>query len=157
MSNIPVEKLREASALPRPLLEQMESISAKIRNKAYELYLMRGSIPGSDLEDWLQAERQLMWLPDTELSEKEKEFQVRIQMQGLEPKDIRIIALPNSIVVQAEPKSRESKLFQRLDFTTRIDPERVTAKLDNGTLQMAVPKFEARASQQEMRRTGAGS
>ena len=51
MSNIPVEKLREASALPRPLLEQMDSISAKIRNKAYELYLMRGSTPGSDLEE----------------------------------------------------------------------------------------------------------
>jgi HSP20 family molecular chaperone IbpA len=155
MSNIPVEKLREASALPRPLLEQMDSISAKIRNKAYELYLMRGSTPGSDLEDWLQAERQLMWLPDTELSEKEKEFQVRIQMQGLEPKDLRIIALPNSIVLQAEPKSRESKLFQRLDFTSGIDPERVTAKLDKGMLQMVVPKIEAR--QLEMRRTGAGS
>ena len=143
MSNIPVEKVREAAALPRPLLEEMESISASIRSKAYELFLMRGSNPGNDLEDWLQAERQLMWLPDTELSEKEKEFQVRIHLQGLEANDIHIIALPNSILLHAEPKSRESRFFQRLDFKAPVNPDRVTAKLDKGILQVVVPKVRA--------------
>jgi HSP20 family molecular chaperone IbpA len=145
MSNISVEKVRETAALPRPLLEEMESISANIRKKAYELFLMRGDSPGSDVDDWLQAERQLMWLPDTELSEKEKEFQVRIQVRGLEPKDIRIIAMPNSILLQAEPKSRESKLFQRLDFPTPVNPDRVTAKLDKGILQVVAPKVQGAA------------
>ena len=145
MSIILVEKVRETAALPRPLLEEMESISANIRSKAYELFLMRGNSPGSDVDDWLQAERQLMWLPDTELSEKEKEFQVRIDMQGLEPKDIHIIALPNSIVLHAEPKSRESKLLQRLDFPAPVNPDRVTAKLDKGILQVVAPKVQGAA------------
>src|SRR5258708_25575432 len=130
MSIILVEKVRETAALPLPLLEEMESISANIRSKAYELFLMRGDSPGSDIDDGLQAERQLMWLPDTELSEKEKEFQIRVQVQGLEPKDIQIIAMPNSIVLHAEPKSREAKLLQRLDFSAPVNPDRVTARLD---------------------------
>ena len=145
MSNISVEKVREPAALPRPLLEEMESTSANIRSKAYELFLMRGDSPGSDLDDWLQAERQLMWVPATELSEREKEFQVRIQMQGLEPKDIQIIAMPNSIVLHAAPKSRESKLLQRLDFPTPVNPEKVTAKLDKGILQVVAPKLQGAA------------
>ena len=31
----------------------------EIRRRAYELYLERGEEPGRDLEDWLEAEREL--------------------------------------------------------------------------------------------------
>jgi Protein of unknown function (DUF2934) len=31
----------------------------EIRNRAYEIYLQRGRQPGHELEDWLQAEREL--------------------------------------------------------------------------------------------------
>jgi hypothetical protein len=31
----------------------------EIRIRAYELYLARGAEPGRELEDWLQAEREL--------------------------------------------------------------------------------------------------
>ena len=31
----------------------------EIRRRAYEIYLERGEEPGRDLEDWLQAEREL--------------------------------------------------------------------------------------------------
>ena len=143
MSIILVEKVQETAALPRPLLEEIESISANIRRKAYELFLMRGDSPGSDVDDWLKAERQLMWLPETELSEKEKEFQVRIHIEGLEANDIHIIALPNSILLHAGPKAREAKFFQRLDFKAPVNLDRVTAKLDKGILQVVVPKVRA--------------
>jgi hypothetical protein len=31
----------------------------EIRLRAYEIYLERGGLPGNELEDWLQAEREL--------------------------------------------------------------------------------------------------
>jgi hypothetical protein len=31
----------------------------EIRNRAYGIYLQRGGQPGCELEDWLQAEREL--------------------------------------------------------------------------------------------------
>ena len=31
----------------------------EIRDRAYEIYLQRGAQPGDELEDWLQAEREL--------------------------------------------------------------------------------------------------
>jgi hypothetical protein len=31
----------------------------EIRDRAYEIYLKRGAEPGYELEDWLQAEREL--------------------------------------------------------------------------------------------------
>ena len=31
----------------------------EIAHRAYEIYLSRGGVPGDDVEDWLQAEREL--------------------------------------------------------------------------------------------------
>ena len=45
--------IEEREGLPHSMREQ------EIRNRAYELYLLRGGQPGYELEDWLQAEREL--------------------------------------------------------------------------------------------------
>ena|SRR5947207_6142126 len=145
MPNIAIQKVREAGSLPRQLLEEMESIAGKIRVRAYELFLTRGASPGFELDDWLQAERQLMWMPDAELIEKDREFQARVDVSGLEPKDIRVIALPDSIVLQAEPKSQEARLFQRFAFSKPIDVDKVTARLDKSVLEVSAPKAPEKA------------
>jgi DUF2934 family protein len=38
----------------------------EIRNRAYEIYLQRGAQPGYEVEDWLQAERELITLSSEE-------------------------------------------------------------------------------------------
>jgi hypothetical protein len=35
-------------------------LSAQIRERAYQLYLERGSTPGHENEDWLNAEREVL-------------------------------------------------------------------------------------------------
>jgi hypothetical protein len=45
--------VEEREVLPSSPLEE------EIRNRAYEIYLQRGRQPGYELEDWLQAEREL--------------------------------------------------------------------------------------------------
>jgi len=42
------------SAQPEPMLEHA------IRHRAYELYLQRGKAHGHDIDDWLQAEAELV-------------------------------------------------------------------------------------------------
>jgi Protein of unknown function (DUF2934) len=36
------------------------SLEERIRRRAYELYLQRGNQPGSELDDWLQAEEEML-------------------------------------------------------------------------------------------------
>ena len=43
-----------AKATPR-----REVTDEEIRQRAYEIYLERGAAPGFELDDWLQAEREL--------------------------------------------------------------------------------------------------
>ena len=49
---------------PETAVEEREGLlrstcEEEIRNRAYEIYLQRGGQPGYELEDWLQAEREL--------------------------------------------------------------------------------------------------
>ncbi len=37
-----------------------EDLGSRIANKAYELYVQRGQEHGHDIEDWLEAERQIL-------------------------------------------------------------------------------------------------
>jgi Protein of unknown function (DUF2934) len=37
------------------------TLEDQIRKRAYELYLERQDRPGSDLEDWLRAEAEVVW------------------------------------------------------------------------------------------------
>jgi hypothetical protein len=49
----PERAVEEGEVLLRSTREE------EIRNRAYEIYLQRGGQPGYELEDWLQAEREL--------------------------------------------------------------------------------------------------
>ena len=49
----PDTTVEEREGLPPSSREQ------EIRNRAYEIYLQRGGQSGNELEDWLQAEREL--------------------------------------------------------------------------------------------------
>jgi hypothetical protein len=40
-------------------IAENEPTTEQIRQRAYEIYLSRGDGPGDDLQDWLQAERNL--------------------------------------------------------------------------------------------------
>jgi hypothetical protein len=65
------DRRTDASA-PRPEAEPTEPRLARIARRAHELYEARGAQDGRDLDDWLQAEREI----DDEI-DRERERQGR--------------------------------------------------------------------------------
>jgi len=49
-----------APARARLLPSETLSLEERIRRRAYELYLQRGNQSGSELDDWLQAEEEIL-------------------------------------------------------------------------------------------------
>lgn len=49
----------ELNEVARKEIVPSEPTFEEVRQRAYELYLFRGEKPGSALEDWLEAEREL--------------------------------------------------------------------------------------------------
>ena len=44
-------------------------VEERIRQRAYELYILRGSASGSEVEDWLQAEEEIRAQQDREIED----------------------------------------------------------------------------------------
>jgi Protein of unknown function (DUF2934) len=51
----PVPKKQQRPRTGQPVVPLEE----QIRLRAYEIYVQRGELPGSEIEDWLQAEAEL--------------------------------------------------------------------------------------------------
>jgi hypothetical protein len=63
--DIRTSAIQQRTPLPvTPRVEPKQSTITEddVRLRAYEIYLERGAIPGDEVRDWLQAEREL--LPD---------------------------------------------------------------------------------------------
>jgi len=58
-----VQKVRR-----RPL-----SFEEQVRRRAYQIYLTRGSRPGSSLDDWLEAEREVLQAREEAIDEASRE------------------------------------------------------------------------------------
>lgn len=52
------KKTKKSVSAPSPMAER-KIPEELIRQRAHEIFLERGSQPGQELEDWLQAEREL--------------------------------------------------------------------------------------------------
>src|ERR1043166_1978680 len=89
-STVPVERVSSKQPSRLPVLDEMEQLMRRVRERAFSLFEERGAVPGRELDDWLRAERELLWSPHAELREKDNEFELRVAAPGLGPNDIRV-------------------------------------------------------------------
>ena len=139
--------IRKASSI----LDEMREINDRITRRAYEIFEQNGSAFGRDLENWAEAERELVWKPAFELREKDGKFELEAALAGLEAKDIQIEVTPEEIVLKAETQHERSqkqgivhysefqtgKMFRSIHVPKRIDPDKVKAEFKNGLLRLS--------------------
>lgn len=61
---------KRSSAKDTPVISK-EPTQEEIERRAYEIFVARGSVHGGDLDDWLQAERELRKTQTTSHQTKE--------------------------------------------------------------------------------------
>lgn len=135
---------------PHSILDEMKEMQDRIMVRAHEIFEQSGSIPGRNIENWTQAERELMWKPAFELSEKDGQFQLEAAIAGVDPKDIDVQVTPEDIIVKAETRHEHSeqkgtihqcefeagRMFRVIHLPKKIDPDKVKAEFRNGLLRV---------------------
>jgi len=142
------------------LWDQIRRMEERITRRAHEIFEANGSISGRELDDWFQAEKELVWKPAVELKEKDSHFELQAALAGMDPKEIRIEITPEELLIRGDTKfeTREEQgdlcytefqagtLFRSIRFPKRVDPNRVKAEYRNGLLSVTAPiAEEARA------------
>ena len=124
--------------------------------RAYDIFESNGRALGRDLEHWLDAERQLVWKPAIELSEKNEEFHVSVAIPGIDPDKLDIEVAPEYLLIKAEVHHEHfsekgtvhtcefetGSLFRSIRFPKRVDPNRVKAEFNNGMLHLTAAVAE---------------
>jgi HSP20 family protein len=138
------------------LLEETRDLLDHIRARAYELFEVRGRESGHEMEDWLQAERETVEVPSLDMAETKDEYQLQLNLPGYNAKDIKVAALPDAVIVEAESKqtferregpvrvweTSERKAFRRIPLPEGVDVDHVSASLDDGLLKVRAAKAE---------------
>lgn len=139
----------------RSLFEEMESLTNRIAQRAFELFQQRGAFDGEDWNDWFRAESELLKAIPIEIGETDDSFSIRAEVPGFDAKEITVQAEPNSIYIHgkverkkesekgAEVKYSEvsaKEMSRRVDLPRTIDPEKATATVNNGILELTLPK-----------------
>jgi HSP20 family protein len=134
--------------------QMMEDIHRVIARRAYELFSARAFTHGRDLDDWLQAESEILESVPVELSETEDSITVVAKLPGCRAKDVEIQVNARHFFVSGRQdektdkkkgKTRHSELPSRcvscvVELPAPIDPAKVSGTLTNGKLRIELPK-----------------
>jgi HSP20 family protein len=138
-------------------LKRMHDIENAIARRAYELFASSGFTDGHDLNDWLSAESELLEPIPLNLSETENEVTLKAELPGFTEKDIDIKVAPRHVVVSGQREETtenkkdgevvssehsSSQVYRAIDLPAEVDPDKVKATFDKGTLQIVLAKKE---------------
>jgi len=136
------------------LFADFDNLSRQIAQRAFSLFRDRGD-NGRDLDDWFRAEAEFLKPVPLELSEDDANYTIRAEVPGFTQKEISVLAESNSIIIEGKKEERKeeksgkeikysevsaSQLRRRIDLPTSINPEKVSANLVNGVLELTIPK-----------------
>ena len=139
---LPVRKMES-------IAEEVDKLNQLIMRRAYDIFAA-GEGPGSELDNWLAAERELVWRPAIELREKNKEFLINIAVPGIDPADLSLEVTPDRLLVKGEFRHEHAaeegqihtcefqagSLFRVITFPKKVDPGKVKADFRNGILRV---------------------
>jgi len=134
--------------------ERTHSICEEISRRAYEIFEGRGQLFGRDVEDWFQAERELLHPVHVQVSETADTLEIKAEVPGFNEKQLSVNVEPNRLVIlgKRERKAEQTKgqtiyseicqneLMRVIELPTEVETEKVTATLANGILELKLPK-----------------
>lgn len=130
------------------IVDEVNDVRGQIARRAHEIFSENGGIPGSDLDDWLRAERETVWTPAVELREKTGVFKLSLAFPEFYAKDVEVRVTADDILVKADlrnkaPEEEETvhihefvsgRMFRAIHLPRKINPDKVQAHLKNGML-----------------------
>jgi HSP20 family molecular chaperone IbpA len=134
---------------------EVDTLQSTIYNmlscRAYELYEARGCETGHDLDDWLQAEQELVRAENLEVTDRGHEIRIRSKFSTLPTGEISVGISPQRVIIlaenlaaeatsQAAAVSRQPALLEIVDLVPRINPNEAVARLADGILEITLPQ-----------------
>ena len=125
--------------------DEFDRLHELIGRRAYEIFLGRDPNVGSDLDDWLLAEQELVLRPAIELRQQDGHIELDAAVTDGDPIDLDVRVGPQDILIRSmnvasrqmqDGGIRERTLVGSVHLPTPIDPTTVEAEWRNGLLHL---------------------
>jgi HSP20 family protein len=147
---VPVTPVKKVGSL----VDELTEIERQLSERAFELFESRGWGRERELDDWLQAEKELLWRPCAELTETAADLRLSFALAGLTPKDVKVQVEPDRLTVRAATKHEHRKeegdlqfcefhqgsLYRSIALPATVVPEKAKAEMKEGMLTVTLPK-----------------
>jgi HSP20 family protein len=154
VSDVQVNKIQPEGENVLLLTQQVDALYEEICRRAFRQFESRGGVHGHDKEDWIEAERSLIFAPPAELVEEEDQFSIRMSVPGFEAGQIRVSVLPRAIIVDGEAAKaleetdhkvwfsefNDRRLLRRVELPQEVRGYTAKATLKDGVLRITVRK-----------------
>lgn len=146
-------------AKPEEVLERMQTTFDAIASRAFEIFERNGMQLGHDLEDWFQAEGEVLHPVHIAIAEADRVLTVQAEVPGFSEKDLQVSLEPRRLTITGKRESREEKktkqtlytercsnaIYRVVDLPKEVDPSArgVRASYDQGVLTIAMPEVES--------------
>ncbi|MDX1810688.1 MAG: Hsp20/alpha crystallin family protein [Gammaproteobacteria bacterium] len=104
------------------------------------------------------------WVPAVDVKEEDDKFVIHADIPGVAPKDIKVNIENGVLTIKGEKKherTESEKNFRRIERSSgsffrqfslpeTVDPDHISAKSDNGVLELTIPKTSKTKSNREI-------
>jgi HSP20 family protein len=108
---------------------------------------------GGPLEEYFK-EPPAKWVPFVDVEETDKEIMVKVDLPGVDPKDVQISVVNGILVVRGEKKEEKEEkeknyhrverftghFYREVPLPVGTDPDKIVATSNKGVISIAIPK-----------------
>ncbi len=139
---------------PENLFERANAMFEAISRRAYEIFEGDGRTLGHDLDNWFQAEEELLHPLHLDVTETNEAFELKAEVPGFNEKELQVHVEARRVAISGkrEEKKEEKKgktirsetcsdrILRVVELPADVDTDRATATLKNGILELRLPK-----------------
>lgn len=132
--------------------ERLDHVTEQIAKRAFRLFEERDRKNGNDLNDWFQAEAELLTPVPVKLIDAHNELCIKAEVTGFTADELAFSLDKNTLTIQGSRKiytgrgadrdGSESTMMicQKITLPFEVIPEKAEATLRNGMLKIVAPK-----------------
>jgi HSP20 family protein len=141
------------------LTQEFDDMREAVMRRAYEIFAGRPAHFAGPLDDWLAAEREMVWQPPLAVTEYAEGYGLEVPVPGLKADDIEVRSTEEAVQVKSTacPPSPtgdtvhvcalpQGRVFRAVTLPRRSERDKVSAELHDGILSITVPAAQIEAA-----------
>ena len=155
-------QLAKQSTSPTPLklvkatdlFDRMQKLQNSVARRAFEIFESKGSTFGHDLEDWFQAESELLHPVHVDLAESDDGLTVRAEIPGFQAEQLEVNVEARRLTIagkrEAEEERKDEKTIYKehcsdrilrvIELPAEVVAGKAAATFRDGVLELKMPK-----------------